>query len=240
MKKQIQMISFGALFLATVLLLSSLMRTAEALVLPSIPVNVTALEHPVLILDAGHGGEDGGATGVNGALEKDLNLSLTRSLAAMLRLCGYTVIETRTEDRLLYTEGTKKGHKKQSDLENRVAFTAKYPDSVFISIHMNTYPTPNCEGAQVWYSQNAPASKEWATAIQSSVSALLQPTNHRKIKAATSNIYVLRHAAAPAILVECGFLSTPADCARLCDPTYQKQFALALCAAIFEKTATKS
>jgi DNA-binding transcriptional LysR family regulator len=81
-----------------------------------------------LILDAGHGGEDGGATGVNGALEKDLNLSLTGSLAAILRLCGYTVIETRTEDRLLYTEGTKKGHKKQSDLENRVAFTEKYPD----------------------------------------------------------------------------------------------------------------
>ena len=240
MKNHIHIISFGALLLATVLLLSSLLGAAENAVLAAITVEAKVSERPVLILDAGHGGEDGGATGTNGALEKDLNLSLTRSLATMLRLCGYTVIETRTEDRLLYTEGTKKGHKKQSDLENRVAFTEKYPDSVFISIHMNTYPTPNCEGVQVWYSQNAPASKEWATAVQSSVSALLQPENHRKIKAATSNIYILRHAATPAILVECGFLSTPADCERLCNPTYQKQFALALCAAIFEKTVVQS
>ena len=240
MKKHMHIISFGALFLATVLLLSSLFGVAENAVLNAIEADAEICELPVLILDAGHGGEDGGATGTNGLLEKDLNLSLTQSLAALLRLCGYTVVETRTEDRLLYDAGTKKGHKKQSDLENRLAFTEKYPDSVFISIHMNTYPTANCEGAQVWYSPNHEASIAWAQAVQQHVTAILQPSNRRKIKSATSSIYILRHAKSPAILVECGFLSTPSDCERLSDPHYQQQLALALCSAVFEKTAAQS
>ncbi len=242
MKLRTQLLSFGALFLATVLLLSSLLGAAEDALLAHIAIDADAdvCDCPVIILDAGHGGEDGGATGTNGILEKDLNLSLAGSLAAILRLSGYTVVETRTEDRLLYSAGTKKGHKKQSDLENRLAFTEQYPDSVFISIHMNTFPTPNCEGAQVWYSQNNEQSKTLAQSVQAKVTTLLQPGNHRKIKAATSNIYILRHATTPAILVECGFLSTPADCERLCDPLYQKQLALTLCSAIFEKTAVQS
>ena len=240
MKQPLRLLSLGALFLAVILLFSALMHAAEGYFLSAIPTDAAASEFPVLILDAGHGGEDGGATGTNGVLEKDLNLSVTQTLATLLRLCGYTVVETRTEDKLLYTEGTKKGHKKQSDLENRLAFTQKYPDSVFISIHMNTFPTPDCKGVQVWYSANHAESALWASTVQDRVTALLQPTNHRKTKAATSNIYILRHAATPAILVECGFLSTPSDCALLCDKTYQKQFSLALCTAVFEKTARKS
>lgn len=240
MKKHMHIISFSALFLATALVLSSLLGAAENAVLTAIEADAAVSELPVLILDAGHGGEDGGATGTNGFLEKNLNLSLTKSLAALLRLCGYTVVETRTEDRLLYDAGTKKGHKKQSDLENRLAFTEKYPNSVFISIHMNTYPTANCEGAQVWYSPNNEASEAWAQAVQQHITAMLQPSNRRKIKSATSSIYILRHAKSPAILVECGFLSTPSDCERLSDPHYQKQLALALCSAVFEKTAAQS
>ena len=240
MKLHVQLLSFGALFLATVLLLSSLLGAAENAFLNALAADADMTEVPVIILDAGHGGEDGGATGTNGVLEKDLNLSLTRSLAALLRLCGYTVVETRTEDKLLYTEGTQKGHKKQSDLENRVAFAEKYPNSVFISIHMNTFPTQSCEGVQVWYSQNDEQSKILAQTLQQEVSMRLQPSNRRKIKAATSNIYILRHATTPAILVECGFLSTPSECERLCSPLYQKQLALTFCAAVFEKTAVKS
>ncbi|MBQ8357134.1 MAG: N-acetylmuramoyl-L-alanine amidase [Clostridia bacterium] len=240
MKQRTVFLSFGALFLVATLVLSVLFRITEQVFLPDTAADTEVSERPVIILDAGHGGEDGGATGTNGVLEKDLNLSLSTGLATLLRLAGYTVVETRTEDKLLYSEGTQKGHKKQGDLTNRLAFTEQYPDSVFISIHMNTFPNQSCEGVQVWYSQNHEASKAWAQAVQNQISTLLQPDNHRKIKAATSNIYILRHAQTPAILIECGFLSTPAECERLCDPQYRQALSLAFFSAITEKLDSKS
>ena len=224
-------IYFFTLFLCCSLLFSSLFHTFEQR-----QTALTATEEestlPVIIIDAGHGGEDGGATGTNGVLEKDLNLAVSEMLAALFRGAGYTVIQTRTEDRLLYSEGTKKGHKKQSDLENRVKYTEQYPSSILVSIHMNTFPTADCEGVQVWYSQNDERSALLAKQIQDTVKAHLQPSNHRRTKAATSSIYLLRHAKTPAVLVECGFLSTPTECARLCDKTYQKKLALVLFDAI--------
>ena len=237
MKQKMLLFSFGAIFLAVTLLCSVLFRTLAGSFLSDAPTNTEDVRSPIIILDAGHGGEDGGATGTNGVLEKDLNLSMTRGLAALLRLAGYTVVETRTEDRLLYSEGTQKGHKKHGDLAGRLAFTEQYPNSVFVSIHMNTFPNQSCEGVQVWYSQNNEASKEFAQAVQIEVTTLLQPSNRRKIKAATSNIYILRHAKTPAILIECGFLSTPTECERLCDPLYRQELMLALFSAITQKTA---
>lgn len=237
MKQKTLLLSFGAIFFTITLLSSVLFGTLERSFLANAPTSTEVTQSPVIILDAGHGGEDGGATGTNGVLEKDLNLSMTRGLAALLRLAGYTVVETRTEDKLLYSEGTQKGHKKQGDLSNRLAFTKQYPNSVFVSIHMNTFPNQSCEGVQVWYSQNNEASKEIAEAVQAQVTTLVQPSNRRRIKAATSGIYILRHATTPAILIECGFLSTPAECERLCDPLYRQKLTLALFSAITEKTA---
>lgn len=231
MNKHTHFLSFCALFLCTVLFGSHIFATSAPLFLP------TANEENAvtIILDAGHGGEDGGATGINGVLEKELNLSLSRTLADLLRGAGYQVVETRTEDSLLCAPDTKKGYRKQTDLENRLAFTAQYPNSVFVSIHMNTFPTQSCRGTQVWYSQGHADSEEIARAVQENVRTLLQPQNNRKIKAATSSIYLLRHATTPAILVECGFLSTPDECLKLCDKTYQQKLALAIFSAICEK-----
>ena len=235
-KQKSQILSFGGVFLATIFLFSSLFRITSSYFKATPDVLVeNECEETVIILDAGHGGEDGGATGTNGVLEKDLNLTLCHDLAAFLRLAGYTVVETRTEDRLLYPEGTKKGHKKQGDLTGRLRFTGQYENCVLISIHMNTFPDQSCEGVQVWYSQNHPTSEELARTVQNNVATLLQSNNHRRIKAATSGIYLLRHAKVPAILIECGFLSTPADCERLCDPDYRRSLMLALFAGICEK-----
>ena len=189
---------------------------------------------PLIILDAGHGGEDGGAIGANGVYEKMLNLAVCRKLAARLRESGFRVLESRTEDVLLCDENAQKGHRKQSDLKNRLFLTQKYPDSVLISIHMNTFPSPDCEGLQVWYSPNNARSAELAMAIQLKVKERLQSQNNRKIKAATSGIYLLKHASVPAVLVECGFLSSPSECARLCDEAYQAKLAEVLFAAISE------
>ncbi len=224
-------ISFFALFVCCGLLFSSLFYRLEH---PELASASTDCNSPVILIDAGHGGEDGGATGVNGALEKDLNLAVAGMLADLLRGAGYSVVQTRTEDRLLYDAGTPKGHKKQGDLENRVKYTEKYPNSVLISIHMNTFPLETCEGVQVWYSQNDERSAILAKQIQDSVKEHLQPSNNRKIKAATSSIYLLRHARTPAVLVECGFLSTPSECERLCSTVYQQKLALTLFDAICE------
>lgn len=224
---------FFALFLCCALLFSSVFYGAEQM-LSSRIVSNEAQNAPVILIDAGHGGEDGGAVGVNGVLEKDLNLVVSGMLFDLLRVAGYTVVQTRTEDQLLYDAGTKKGHKKQGDLENRVKYTQKYPNSILVSIHMNTFPTPNCEGVQVWYSQNDASSEILAKQIQENVKLHLQPENNRRVKAATSGIYLLRHTMTPAVLVECGFLSTPAECERLCDKDYQKKLALVLFDAICE------
>lgn len=239
MKQRVHFLSFSALFLCVMLLLTSLARNAEG-TFQALLADTKANEMPVIILDAGHGGEDGGAGGVNGITEKELNLSLTRMLADQLRCAGFTVIETRTEDKLLYDEGTKKGHKKQGDLTNRLAFMKQYPNSVFISIHMNTFPNGSCRGTQVWYSQNDERSAALADAVQTRVRSVLQPENNRRIKAATSSIYLLRHASVPAILVECGFLTTPDECELLSSPSYQRKLALTLAGAICENLSIGS
>ncbi len=232
-------LSFFALFLCCGMLFSSLFygfEQGQALLVATEEQSSA----PVIIIDAGHGGEDGGATGRNGVLEKDLNLTLSAMLADLLRGAGYTVVQTRTEDRLLCDPDTKKGHRKQGDLENRVKYTEKYPNSVLVSIHMNTFPTANCEGVQVWYSQNDERSAALAKQIQDGVKAHLQRDNNRRVKAATSSIYLLRHAKAPAVLVECGFLSTPSECERLCDTVYQQKLALVFFDAICENLRART
>ena len=237
MKKGMYYASFLSVFLCVTLLLAAVFeRGMLALSTASAATTV----QPVIILDAGHGGEDGGATGVNGVLEKELNLSITRTLADLLRAAGYAVVETRTEDRLLCAEDTPKGHRKAGDLQNRLKYTEEYPNSVFISLHMNTFPNDSCRGTQVWYSQNDESSLSIAQAVQNKIKAELQPSNHRKVKAATSSIYLLRHAKTPAILVECGFLSTPDECEALTSDTYRKVLALVIFSAICEKIPCES
>lgn len=231
MKLKTQILMFGAIMLSVSLLLTGLFRQFDHMG-STVPVN--AKSRRVVVIDAGHGGEDGGAVGVNGVLEKDLNLSVARTVADLLRGDGYTVIETRTDDRLLYGEKDANGHKKRADLANRLAFMQTYPDCVFISIHMNTYPTANCEGLQVWYSKNIPESETLALAVQNGVCACLQPENTRKIKPANSMIYLLHKATVPAILIECGFLSTPTECEKLSDRGYRQELALAIFSAISE------
>ena len=195
------------------------------------------VQQPVIIIDAGHGGIDGGATGISGALEKDLNLAIAARVAAYCRLLGATVIETRQADVSLAAPDAKKGHVKQSDLQNRVVIAEGYENAIFVSIHMNTFPQEKYRGLQVWYSPHHASSKLLADTIQQNVKSTLQPQNNRKTKAATSSIYVLQKLNCPAVLIECGFLSNRAECALLESEQYQKELALTLAGAVlnFEK-----
>ncbi len=205
--------------------------------LPTVPEQGTAPEpeqpkHTV-ILDAGHGGEDGGAVGVTGLVEKDLNLDLALRLAALLEARGYRVIMTRTEDVLLYDRGVDyQGRKKALDLAARQAVGDAHPEAVFISLHANTFSEAIYHGLQVWYSPNDPRAAVLAECIRAGVTASLQPENHRQSKPAGSNIYLLYHLQTPAVLVECGFLSNPAECHLLEDDAYRDALALALCEGI--------
>ena len=187
----------------------------------------------VVILDAGHGGEDGGAVGVTGLVEKELNLDLAKRLCALLEARGVRVIMTRTEDVLLYDRGADfEGRKKALDLAARQAIGDQNPDALFVSLHANTFSQGVYHGLQIWYSPNHAESALLAESIRSEVVGALQPDNHRQSKAAGSNIYLLHHLRQPAVLVECGFLSNPTECRALEDAAYREQLALALCHGI--------
>ena len=192
-----------------------------------------------IVLDAGHGGEDGGAVGVSGVYEKDLNLSITLILRDLLVANGVEVILTREDDRLLYdTDIDYHGRKKALDLAARRRIAEETPGAVFVSIHMNSYPQPQYGGLQVWYSPNDGRSKLLAACVQERIAATLQPENDRGIKKATSSIYLLHHLQLPSILIECGFLSNAEDCARLESPAYQHQLALQIMLALCDATGT--
>ena len=178
-----------------------------------------------IILDAGHGGEDGGASSQSGLLEKDLNLSLVLTMRDILVANGFDVVLTRDTDTLLYDRNANyQGQKKRLDMAARLKIAEDSPNAVFVSIHMNTYPHPSCQGVQVWYSENNDASLALAKSIQATTQELLQPQNNRTIKKSGSSIYLLHKLECPAVLVECGFLSSPEEAAEMNKALYKQGF----------------
>ncbi len=199
-------------------------------------IEAAALSHQI-ILDAGHGGFDGGATGANGVAEKELNLAVAQQTAAIASLTGFDVIMVRETDTAVNDEGLRTvRERKVSDIHNRLALLQKKPSAAFVSIHQNHYTQPSCSGTQVFYSRNDPRSRLLAQRLQERIAGSLQAGNTRQIKPAERNLYILYHAQSPAVLVECGFLSNPAECEQLCEGTYQQQLAFCITQALLEQT----
>ena len=194
----------------------------------TLPMPSESVELPTtltIILDAGHGGEDGGAQG-NGLSEKNINLDITLRLASLLQEQGVNVVLTRDSDILLYDKDSNyNGKKKSQDLQNRLKITNSYENPILVSIHMNYFAQTQYSGLQVWYSKNDSRSKILANQIQSNVKSTLQPNNNRVTKEATSSIYLLHNATCPAVLVECGFLSNPEEARALSDEIYREKLA---------------
>ncbi len=187
-----------------------------------------------VIIDAGHGGEDCGAIGNTGVYEKTLNLEISLQIGELLEKAGYTVIYTRTEDKMLYTpEENIKGIRKISDLKNRCKIAENNPEAIFVSIHMNSFGDARYSGLQVYYSDNNETSDILADKIQTSVKDGLQPENKRRIKAGR-DIYLLEHIAIPAVLVECGFLTNRTECEKLSEKEYQKELCFSIVCGIIE------
>lgn len=184
-----------------------------------------------VILDAGHGGGDSGAN-VGDILEKDVNLQIVTKIKAFLELYDCNVILTRTSDSLLASDSSK--NKKREDLLNRVKVAKEYPDSLFVSIHMNKFPESKYNGLQVFYSPNALYSEALALTVQSNNKRYLEANNNRNVKKANSSIYVLDRIVSPAILIECGFLSNEEDRKKLTDESYQKKLAFVIANSIVE------
>lgn len=195
----------------------------------------TSLYSKHLIIDAGHGGFDGGATGINGVLEKEINLEIAQRTASLARLSGFSVIMVRDSDTGINDESAKTiREKKVSDMHKRLALTEEYPDGIYLSIHQNTFPDASCKGAQVFYSENNPDSKVIAENLQNVIKNKVQNDNERKIKPAQKNLYLLYNSKIPTVLFECGFLSNHEECQNLCDDEYQQSIAFCMVTSLMD------
>lgn len=194
--------------------------------------------YKTVIIDAGHGGEDGGAIGCDGTIEKGINLKISKKLEKALRMMGYNVIMTRSKDKLIYDADVARTirQKKVSDIHNRADLVNSTPNCILISIHQNEFQSPNVRGTQVFYSPNNEESKVLAHSIQSTVQDLLQPNNKRFIKKSGTNIYMLYYAKNPAVMVECGFLSNYDECQRLKNDEYQNKLTFSIMCGILNYT----
>lgn len=197
------------------------------LLLTAWPVTSAAEEtvEPIVILDAGHGGEDGGSSAADGTLESEVNLAITRRLEGSLQFLGSPTKMTRTGEGCVASPGAKSlREKKRSDLQNRVAFINAVPRAHLISIHQNSLPShPEVHGAQVFYNA-VPGGKELAEAVQAVLNQTINPGNEKACKP-IGQVYLMKKTVHPAILVECGFLSNSREAHQLCDPSYQKKLA---------------
>lgn len=169
--------------------------------------------------------------------EKDLNLSVSKKLYALYTVFGYNAKLTRSEDTLLYNYYNDlrdyTGKKKSFDLKNRLRIAEDAGASLFVGIHMNKFPQEKYSGLQTYYSPNTTESQDAAQIVQSYYKSYLMPNNIRDIKKSTDSIYILKRISLPAILVECGFISNPEECALLQQNSYQWK----LSSVIFSATA---
>ena len=200
---------------------------------PSVAVSTVRNERQTVIIDAGHGGGDGGTQSSDGTLEKDINLQISLKLEKVLRLMGFEAVMIRSEDKLICSDGCDTvREKKVSDLNNRLEIARAYPDALFISIHQNYFTESKYSGAQVFYSPLNSQSELLAQSLQNSIVKLTQPENERKIKKSTDDIFLLQKIESPAVMVECGFMSNPSEALKLKDEAYQKELALSIAAGI--------
>jgi N-acetylmuramoyl-L-alanine amidase len=176
----------------------------------------------VIILDPGHGGEDPGKVGVNGALEKDINLQIARKVREKLEARGFEVVMTREEDIM-------QGRKKE-DLNKRIQLIEKSKAELVVGIHQNSFTDPEVKGAQVFYYSESEEGKTAAQVMKESLKTV-DPSNEREIKA-NSSFFMLKNTKRTTIIVECGFLSNPEEAGSLVNNEYQEQLAEAICLGI--------
>ena len=210
-----------------------LLLAGAAVLRPGRPaaVNAAGAGCRTIVLDAGHGGEDGGAVSPDGVVESDLNLAITRRLRDVLLFLGRDTVLTRTgEDAIYSPEAVTLREKKVSDLKNRVALINALPHAVLLSIHQNSMPQhPAVHGAQVFSNPQEPAAG-LAQSIQQALNLTVNTGNEKTAKAIGDSVYLMKHITCPGVLVECGFLSNSHEAQLLRQPEQQKRLVAAIVA----------
>ena len=198
----------------------------------SVPVSLMSYddEKPVIILDAGHGGFDGGCVAVNGTCEKGINLNILLTLRDLLTVSGYQVEVTRDTDISIHDKGIEGiANQKSSDMDNRLKLFNKYDNAVCISIHQNQFTDPRYSGAQMFYSESNRRNENLARSIQNKFVEYLQPDN---TKQCGKELFLCYYSKNPTVMVECGFLSNPDEAELLTDEEYQHKVAFTIFSGI--------
>jgi N-acetylmuramoyl-L-alanine amidase len=220
------------LILIATLILTLLVYTTIKLVLPASAEENDISNRKIILIDPGHGGYDGGADGISGVKEKDINLNISLKLRDTLKEKGYNVVMTREADNALLDEGKRVGTKKAQDIANRCKIKEQSNADLFISIHQNYFPQGKYYGSQVWYSKHE-GSMELAHIVQENLKVDLDKGNKRVEKPAKNDYKILTCSDnMPSILVESGFLSNYEEEKLLQDEKYQQKIADSLAKSI--------
>ena len=190
-----------------------------------------------VVIDAGHGGFDPGKVGIDGSLEKDINLSIALKLRQLLTQNDVKVIMTRETDTALFEESDT--NKKKADMKNRRNQIMTYQPDIAVSIHQNSFPSEAQKGAQVFYYVHSKESEQLAKLLQAQLIETLDPNNHRTYKS-NDSYYLLKGATCPMVIVECGFLSNFEEASKLNSDEYQNQIAWAIHLGILKYLNTYS
>jgi len=183
------------------------------------------IQQPCVVIDAGHGGEDPGKVGINGALEKDINLQIALLVKQYLEQNDIRVVMTREDENSLNDANA--SNKKVQDMKRRIALIEEAAPLLTVSIHQNSYPEEYVHGAQVFYYEGSTQGKQLAEVIQNQFVKRVDPENKRQIKA-NDSYYLLKKTQTPIVIVESGFLSNQAEAEKLCTREYQERTAWAI------------
>ena len=211
------------------LLLTTIYLTEFAQSVRIVETSVASFGLPVIMIDPGHGGIDGGTSGADGTKEKQVNLQISQNLHTFSVLLGFETEMTRTTD-CLYEENSTDSIRtqKRRDLAHRLSMIENKENTILISVHQNYYSDSKYSGFQVFYTTNNHENKIIANTLQGIIKSYLQPENTRKIKTVGSEIYLLHHCTKPAVMIECGFMSNPKELSLLKNRTYQSKLSLSV------------
>lgn len=227
MKKALMILFSGFLLIAVCINIS---YKIDDVMVKTVGINNIQTKKTVII-DPGHGGIDVGTVGIDGSLEKNINLSISLDLYDFLMVSGINTVLTRDGDYEMYRAGEQRT---KSDLYNRMDYINSVPNSILISIHQNHFENEAEWGTQVWYSPNDEISPTLADKILQSVKKNIQPENKRENKVSDNSYYILYKAQKPSVMVECGFVSNENENKRLQDKEYQRDMAYSILVGICE------
>lgn len=226
MKKRKGMLLFYCLTIIGALITFRWISRTVTVIAENIPLK---REH-CIIIDAGHGGEDGGATSCAGILESTYNLDISMRLNDLFHLLGYDTRMIRISDISIYTKGETLSQKKISDLKERVRITNETENALLLSIHQNIFSDSQYSGAQVFFAETE-GSEALARQLQSALIGTLNPGSSRQCKK-SSGIYLMDHISRTGVLIECGFLSNPEEESNLRSKDYQQKLSCVIAATV--------